>query len=111
MLVKGDVATSVLIGLTSSRSATAGESEPELQRVCITESEALGRPASSLANTFGVGRIGWLDRGFIKVKLAHVKKKRQSERYAKQESADNRDPKSPHTEATSLRKNEDPEHQ
>src|SRR5438045_9555993 len=75
--------------------------EPELQRVCITESEASERPASSLANTFGVGRIGWLDRGFIKVKLAHVKKKRQSERYANQESADNRDPKSPHTEAAS----------
>jgi len=111
VLVKGDVATSVLIGLTSSRSATAGESEPELQRVCITESEASERPASSLANTFGVGRIGWLDRGFIKVKLAHVKKKRQSERYANQESADNRDPKSPHTEAASLCKNEDPEHQ
>ncbi len=108
MLVKGDVATSVLIGLTSSRSATAGESEPELQRVCITASE---RPASSLANTFGVGRIGWLDGGFIKVTLAHVKKKRQSERYANQESADNRDPKSPHTEAASLCKNEDPEHQ
>ena len=96
---------------TSSRSATAGESEPELQCVCITESEASERPASSLANTFGVGRIGWLDRGFIKVKLAHVKKKRQSERYANQESTDNRDPKSPHTEAASLCKNEDPEHQ
>ena len=108
---QGDVATSVLIGLTSSRSATAGESEPELQRVCITESEASERPASSLANTFGVGRIGWLDRGFIKVKLAHVKKKRQSERYANQKRADNRDPKSPHTEAASLCKNEDPEHQ
>src|SRR5947208_9578382 len=46
---------------TSSRSATAGESEPELQCVCITESEASERPASSLANAFGVGRIGWLD--------------------------------------------------
>jgi hypothetical protein len=45
------------------------------------------------------------------VKLAHVKKKRQSERYANQESTDNRDPKSPHTEAASFYKNEDPEHQ
>jgi hypothetical protein len=52
-----------------------------------------------------------LDGGFIKVTLAHVKKKRQSERYANQESSDNRDPKSPHTEAASLCKNEDPEHQ
>ena len=51
-----------------------------------------------------------LDRGFIEVKLAHVEEKRQPKRYAHQKTADNRDPKSSHTEAPSLCKDEDPEH-
>jgi hypothetical protein len=52
----------------------------------------------------------WLDGGFIEVKVAHVKEERQPKRYAHQKTADNRDPKSSHTEAPTLCKDKDPEH-
>ena len=44
--------------------------------------------------------------GFIKVKLAHVKKERKPERYAYQKTGNNGKPEMSHTEATAFCKNE-----
>jgi len=48
--------------------------------------------------------------GFIKVKLAHVKKERKPERYAYQKTGNNGKPEMSHTEATAFCKNENPQH-
>ena len=52
-----------------------------------------------------------LDGGFIEVKLAHVKEKRQPERYANQKTGDYRKPEASHTEATAFGENENPQHE
>jgi hypothetical protein len=49
--------------------------------------------------------------GFIKVKLAHVKKERKPERYAYQKTGNNGQPEVSHTEATAFAKNENPQHE
>lgn len=82
----------------------------EIENANSQDAKAFRREVVQRPRLRRVGCIASLNSGFIMVKLAHVKKKRQSERYANQESADNRDPKSPHTEAAPLYKNEDPEH-
>jgi hypothetical protein len=48
--------------------------------------------------------------GFIKVKLAHVKKKRESERYANQKTGNNWKPELSHTEVTAFCQNKNPQH-
>lgn len=48
--------------------------------------------------------------GFIKVKLAHVKKERKPERYAYQKTGHNGKPEVSHTEASAFAKNENPQH-
>lgn len=44
------------------------------------------------------------------MQLAHVKKKRKSERYANQKTGNNRKPEVSHTEATAFCKNKNPQH-
>ena len=58
----------------------------------------------------GLG-VDELDSGLIKVMLAHVEEKRQSERYANDKTCDDRQPQPAHSEAVALGENENPEHQ
>jgi hypothetical protein len=54
---------------------------------------------------------GQLVGRFIKMKLAHVKKKGKPERYANQKTAGDRNPEVSHTEATAFCKNKNPQHE
>jgi hypothetical protein len=53
----------------------------------------------------------WLAGVFINVNLPHIKEKRESQWYANNKTGDDGQPQPPHTEASTLGNNENPEYQ